>query len=167
MWQKKYKTFEVYLRNIVFGVEDSLVSTVGFLSGIAVANIPQKSLLLTGFVLISVEAFSMGVGSFLSEHSVDEYENHHTTRLKKAILAGVVMFVSYFFSGFIPLTPYILLPSRLAFGFSIFVSLIALFILGIFTARWIKRSMIIHGIEMVILGGLAIFMGMVVGNIMQ
>lgn len=167
MWRKGDKTFEVYLRNIVFGVEDSLVSTVGFLSGIAIAEVPRATLLLTGFVLIVVEGFSMGVGSFLSEHSVDEYENHRTTRLKNSILAGVVMFISYFFSGFIPLAPYMIFSSHGAFGFSILFSLVALFILGVFAAHWTKRSVIGHGIEMVVLGGVAILMGMVVGNFMQ
>ena len=60
---KKLKT-ALYLRNFIFGVEDSLVSTVGLLSGVAVANVDQATIFLTGMVLIFVEAFSMGVGSF-------------------------------------------------------------------------------------------------------
>ena len=65
----------LYIRNIVFGVEDSLVSTVGLLSGIALGDIPRSTILFTGLVYIFVEAFSMAVGSFLSEESVEEYEN--------------------------------------------------------------------------------------------
>jgi len=64
---------EVYLRNFVFGVEDSLVSTVGLLSGIAAAGVAQKDILVSGVVLIFVEAFSMAVGSFLSEEFAEEY----------------------------------------------------------------------------------------------
>ena len=62
----------MFLRNTVFGVEDSLVSTVGLLSGIAATGSVSKSfILLTGIVYISVEAFSMAVGSFLSEEFVE------------------------------------------------------------------------------------------------
>ncbi len=64
---------KVYLRNFVFGVEDSLVSTVGLLSGVAAAGVETKTIVLTGVVLIIVEALSMAVGSYLSEYSVEEY----------------------------------------------------------------------------------------------
>ena len=54
----------IFVRNFIFGVEDSLVSTLGFLAGIAVAGIATRELVTSGIVLILVEAFSMGVGSF-------------------------------------------------------------------------------------------------------
>ena len=62
-----------YIRNFVFGVEDSLVSTVGLLSGVAIAGVEQKYIFITGLILIFVEAFSMAVGSFLSEESAEKY----------------------------------------------------------------------------------------------
>lgn len=39
-----------YFRNFIFGVEDSLVSTVGLLSGVAIAGVAQRSLLAVGEV---------------------------------------------------------------------------------------------------------------------
>ena len=54
-----------YLRAFVFGVEDSLASTVGLLSGIAIAGAGRETILMTGIVLIFVEAFSMAIGDFL------------------------------------------------------------------------------------------------------
>jgi hypothetical protein len=41
----------MFLRNFIFGIEDSLVSTVGLLSGIAIEHIPQVTIVLTGVVL--------------------------------------------------------------------------------------------------------------------
>src|SRR3989338_4103836 len=46
----------VYIRNLIFGVEDSLVSTVDLLSGVAAAGVPRSVIFLTGVVLIFVEA---------------------------------------------------------------------------------------------------------------
>ena len=92
-----------YFRNFVFGVEDSLVSTVGLLSGIAIAGVAQKTIFLTGIVLIFVEGFSMAAGSFLSEASAEEYSARQNVSPRHSALAGVVMFVSYFVAGFIPL----------------------------------------------------------------
>ena len=66
-----------YFRNFIFGVEDSLVSTVGLLSGIAIADVPGHTIFLTGVVLIFVEAFSMAAGTFLSEYSAEEDSNHN------------------------------------------------------------------------------------------
>ncbi|MBL8031340.1 MAG: VIT1/CCC1 transporter family protein, partial [Candidatus Doudnabacteria bacterium] len=88
-----------YVRNFIFGVEDSLVSTVGLVSGVAVAGVSNKNVVLTGMVLVFVEAFSMAVGSLLSENSADEYESKSEVALSGAVGYSVVMFGSYLLSG--------------------------------------------------------------------
>ncbi|MFA7314426.1 MAG: VIT1/CCC1 transporter family protein [Candidatus Magasanikbacteria bacterium] len=57
------------LREIVFGLEDGMVSTLGAVTGIATATNSQFTTLLSGFVVISVESISMAVGSYLSNKS--------------------------------------------------------------------------------------------------
>lgn len=155
------------LRNFIFGVEDSLVSTVGLLAGIAVAGVSRQTILLTGIVLIFVEALSMGAGSFLSEYSVEEYEKQGNVPARKSIGGALVMFVSYFISGFIPLFPYIVWRADLAFWISIAFSLAALFILGISQARFSKIRPITNGVRMLAIGGAAIVVGVLVGKIIQ
>jgi VIT1/CCC1 family predicted Fe2+/Mn2+ transporter len=103
----KYLSSPTYVRNIIFGVEDSLVSTVGLLSGIAVAKVTNRTIVLTGLVLIFVEGFSMGVGSLLSEHSVEQLELKGEAKLETSAGGAVAMFLSYFAAGFIPLAPYV------------------------------------------------------------
>jgi len=95
-----------HLRNFVFGVEDSLVSTVGLVSGIAIAGVPKTEILLTGSILIFVEAFSMGAGSFLSERSAEEFMEEEGMSSAYSLENGAIMFFSYFVSGFIPLFNY-------------------------------------------------------------
>ncbi len=153
-----------YFRNFIFGVEDSLVSTVGLLSGIAVANVPKSTILLTGVVLIFVEAISMSAGSFLSESSVDEYTSHTEKITRSSIVSSLVMFFSYFLSGFIVLLPYLLLPVSEALVASIFLSIIALFILGVVGAEVSRTRIIKNGFKMVIVGGVAILVGIIAGN---
>lgn len=65
------------IREIVFGLEDSLVSTIGVVAGIAAGTGNQKIVILSGSVLVVVEALSMAAGSFLSSQS------HHRLLLKK------------------------------------------------------------------------------------
>lgn len=154
-----------YLRNFIFGVEDSLVSTVGLLSGIAIAGMTSADILVTGLVLIFVEALSMAAGSFLSESSAEEYETRSEKTSVKSYLASTIMFVSYFISGFIPLMPYVIFASGDAFWISIGLTVLSLVALGYLSAR-ISHTRILPGIlRMVIIGGLAIAVGVIVGRI--
>ncbi len=153
-----------YIRNFIFGVEDSLVSTVGLLSGIAAADVSTRTIALTGVVLIFVEAFSMGVGSYLSEHSVESFQAQGSA--KQSEKSGVVMLVSYLIAGFIPLFPYLVMGRQTAFWLSIVFSLIALFALGAVSAKILKTKMFLSGLRMFLLGGLAIGIGVLVGKLL-
>ncbi|MCL5016016.1 MAG: VIT1/CCC1 transporter family protein, partial [Patescibacteria group bacterium] len=104
------KLTSVNLRSIVFGVSDSLVSTVGLLSGIDISGLPTSSIVLAGIVYAFVEAFSMAVGSFLSEQSAAEYAAQKEVPGKNAYIAGSVMFVSFVLASFIPIVSYLFMP---------------------------------------------------------
>lgn len=156
-----------YLRNFIFGVEDSLVSTVGLISGIAISGMNRQAIFLTGMVLIFVEAFSMAVGSFLSEHSAEDYLEHAETPIARPYRDSFIMFFSYFLSGFIPLLPYILFSVAGAFWVSIAASLAALFALGVIGAVISGTKILRNGLRMFIIGGIAILVGVVVGSLVN
>lgn len=164
--EKEKRRLVAFFRNFIYGVEDSLVSTVGLLSGIAIAAVPKHTILLSGVVLIFVEAFSMSVGSYLSEHSAEEYmKSEGGDKSEHSIGAAIIMFFSYFVSGFVPLAPYLILDNiRQAFWWSIIVSLIALIILGAITARISKENKLKSALRMFVFGGIAIALGVVVGQ---
>jgi VIT1/CCC1 family predicted Fe2+/Mn2+ transporter len=153
-----------YMRNFVFGVEDSLVSTVGLLSGIAVAGVPRRTLILTGIVLIFVEAFSMAVGSFLSEHSAAEYMDNSEMPAKTSMIGGIIMFFSYFISGFIPLLPYLIFSGYYALWISIVLALLSLFALGLISAKISGARVLRHSFRMLSMGGFAVLVGAAVGS---
>ncbi len=154
-----------YIRNFVFGVEDSLVSTVGLLSGIAMADVPRATIFLTGVVLVFVEAISMAAGSFLSEKSAEDFERRRETSAGRAMADGAVMFFSYFVAGFVPLAPYAFFETRQAFWISIILSIGALFALGAANARLSHVSIWRSALRMMIVGGLAIGAGILIGRI--
>lgn len=60
------------MREIVFGLEDSLVSTLGAVTGVAVGSGDRYVIVLSGLVLVAVEAISMAAGSFLSTQSAEQ-----------------------------------------------------------------------------------------------
>lgn len=163
MWRNK----ELYLRNIIFGVSDSLISTVGLLSGIDISGTTRHIILLTGVVYAFVEAFSMAVGSFLSEQSAEEYAIGGEVTGDKPVVAGSIMFISFVCASFIPIMPYLLFDLSIALWISILVSIAALFILGLGSAEIVKVKMIKHATTMAFLGGIAILVGVTVGKFVK
>ncbi len=156
----------VYIRNFLLGVEDSLVSTVGLLAGLSSAQLSGSMILVSGTVLIFVEAFSMGVGSFLSEESVHEFTSRNEKLSKDNVKGAFIMFFSYLISGIIPLGPYVIFKTEPAFYTSIILTLISLFTLGAVSAYHFKhKDYIAHGIRTFIIGGLAAAIGIIIGKI--
>lgn len=62
------------LREVVFGLEDGVVSTMGAITGIAASTRDPYIVILSGFVIIFVESLSMAAGTFLSSKSEKEVE---------------------------------------------------------------------------------------------
>lgn len=161
------KRRELYLRNIVFGIADSLVSTVGLLAGIDVGGTSRGAIVLTGVVYAFVEAFSMAVGSFLSEQSAEEYEVRREVSDGGPFAAGTAMFFSFLVASFIPIVPYLLFGTAEALWFSIIFSIVALFVVGIVSAKIVKVNILKHGIQMALLGSAAIVIGVIVGKFVR
>lgn len=152
-----------YLRAFVFGALDSLASTVGLLSGVAIAGVARETILLTGAILILVEAFSMAMGDFLSEYSSESYMRQAEVSSRRSFVAALIMFFSYFLAGLIPLFPYIILVPGSAVWLSVIFSLLALFSLGVVGAKISNINMLKNGLRMFFIGGAAIFVGVIVG----
>ena len=158
---------KLYLRNAIFGVADSLVSTVGLLAGIGVSGANRSSIIVTGVVYAFVEAFSMAVGSFLSEESAEEYETKKESSHKKPFVAGVIMFISFVVASFVPLAPYVLFGARRAMPISIGLSIVVLFLIGVASAKASKVDLLKSGGKMALLGGSAIVIGTIIGRLLK
>lgn len=64
------------IRELVFGLEDGLVSTLGAVIGIAAGTEQRGVVILSGVVIIAVEALSMAAGSYLSSKSHRQLQEH-------------------------------------------------------------------------------------------
>lgn len=155
------------LRNFTFGVEDSLASTVGLLSGIASAQVATSTIILTGVVLVFTEAMSMAVGTFLSDQSVEEYEHHRDLSLKRSLPSAFVMFFSYLVAGIFPIAPYALFPQPLSLYLSVAVAILTLMALGVFNSLVSSTSLTKSVLRMAVLGGIVAIAGVVVGHLLK
>jgi VIT1/CCC1 family predicted Fe2+/Mn2+ transporter len=154
----------VYVRTIIFGIADSLVSTVGLLAGIDASGVAHKTVILTGVIYAFVESLSMAVGSLLSEQAGEEFQRKSERISKTPIVASVFMFVSFLAASSIPILPYVFTEANSAFWVSIGLSLATLFVVGTVMAKISRVRLFRHGIRMVLLGGGAILVGVLVGH---
>lgn len=161
------------LREIVFGLEDSLVSTLGAITGIAVGTNSQYIVILSGLVLIAAEATSMAAGSYLSTKHAREAEMlFHKHRNFKSheqsthpVRAAIVMGVFYFLGGFVPLACYFFLPVSQAMIPAIVLTAITLFIVGAWAASFTHTSKMKSGIEMMAVSLGAALIGYFIGRV--
>ncbi len=214
------------IREVVFGMEDGMVSTFGAVVGIAATTSNQFTVILAGSILIGVESLSMAVGSYLSnksEKEIDErkieeekielreYPSEEKEELldmfvadgwpknlatqmsevasknKKLFLKEMTyrelkvfpeqkgsptknacaMGISYIIGGAIPLAPYFVFPIKMAIPVSIVVTLIGLFLLGVATTHYSKRSWWRSGLEMLFLATAAGGIGYLIGQLVD
>ncbi len=155
-----------YLRNFVFGAEDSLVSTVGLLSGVSFAGLVSREIILTGVVLIMVESISMGAGVYLSEDSANDLPQ--AGEQDKTIADGTIMLFSYLAVGLIPLLPYVFSADTIVgFYWSIGLSLVALFLLGLFKGVVTNRHPVLSAVKVFLVGGAVTAIAVLVGGLIK
>lgn len=135
------------MREIVFGLEDAFVSTLGAVTGIAAGAQNTQVVILSGLVIVSVEALSMSAGSYLSNKTAIEAEDavlresgEKREQFSDHILrSAVVMGVFYTLGGIVPLAPYFFFPISQAYAPSIVLTALCLFALGAWTSSFSKK----------------------------
>jgi len=162
----KVNLHEDYLRSIVFGLQDALVSTTGVIAGVSIGTADKQLVILAGIVTIMVEALSMGAGQYMSEKAVHELDKSgkHTDSV---YTGGILMAGSYFLGGLVPLTPIVLLSLPVSSYVSISAALVGLFLVGFIKAKLVQVPAVRSGVEMLVLGGITTAIGLFIGNIFR
>ncbi len=176
--KKKTLYLRTYLREIVYGGNDGIVTTFAVVAGFAGAQIdpastslPIITVLLFGLANLFADGLSMGMGSFLSLRAQQDVERSNRSRRRadilneNPILVGLVTFISFLCFGSIPLLPYMLPGENTAlFPLSVVATFVALLLLGFFRAM-ITRLNAIRGIlETLLVGGISALAAYIVGT---
>lgn len=160
------KLNEEYLRSSIFGLEDALISTTGVVIGISTGIQDIKFILLASLVTVTVEAFAMGAGQFLTEETVHEIEKKRRY-FDNSVVGAIIMFVSYLLAGLIPVIPILFLSFPAAIFGSLVAAFIGLFILGFVKGKIVKVDPVKSAVKMLAVGGLATIAGAVVGYLFK
>lgn len=62
-----------YIKDIVFGANDGIITTFAVVSGVAGAGLSTKTVLILGFANLIADGISMGASNFLGSRSEEEY----------------------------------------------------------------------------------------------
>ncbi len=165
------RTIMESMREIIFGLEDSLVSTLGALTGIAIGARSTYIVILSGLVLLAAEGMSMAAGSYLSSKSafeterlLHEHDGKDFDHEANPIRAGLVMGVFYFIGGLVPLAPYFFFSIQTALLLSIPLTALVLFLVGVWSSTYTRRGAMRSGAEMVFISLSAALIGYVIAR---
>jgi hypothetical protein len=148
------------IKNMTFGIEDSIISTSGVLLGIHAANLSRKEILITGFILVLVESLSMSYGTFISDEAFLKNEGS-IKNLSTVFYYSMIMFVSYFLIGMILLSPFYFDFKNPSF-YVILIGLILLLSIIYFNEKNLQKVFITFFI-----GALLLFISIKVGDIIK
>lgn len=151
-----------YLRSTIFGIEDSLVSTTGLIAGLSVGSDDKDIVILGALVAVVIEAVSMGAGEYLSDDAIQELDKLKRHR-DSPLISGSLMLISYLLAGFIPLIPVLFFEYPTSLYLSLMAALAALFLLGYFKGRLLHVNALRGGIKILVVGGIASIIGLLVG----
>ena len=157
---------EDYLRALLFGLQDGIVSTTGVVVGISAGVSDKAIIILAALVAVSVEASSMAAGQYTSEKAVHQMdrEGKHTDSL---VVGAVIMFFAYLAGGSFSIIPTILIDQPLARVVAVASSFAGLFGIGYLKGVLVEGRPLRSAIELFIIGGFATVLGLVVGLVLK
>lgn len=83
--KKKVFNFGRYIKSIVYGGIDGIITTFAVVSGAAGANLSSGVIIILGFVNLIADGISMAVGDYLSSKSENEYSTQQKEKHEKKL----------------------------------------------------------------------------------
>ena len=155
-----------YLRSILFGIEDSLISTTGLIAGISVGSKNNRFVFLAVIVAIFIEGVAMGVGEYLSDDEVNDLDKLKRN-IDNPLLSGLLMLISYIFAGMILLSPILFVSFPTSLVISIVFAFLAFFMLGYTKGKLLNTSPVRGGLKILTVGGFATILGLLMGFVFK
>jgi len=151
-----------FLKDIVFGIEDGLITPLGVVLGVATSGAPNSIVILAGLAATFSNAVSMAAGDFLStEYQLEAYRRVRAKQM--AVQSASLMFIGTL-SGILVVAPFALLKGNAATLASLFIAILGLFVTGALVTRITKRNWVRHGLQMVVIGIAAAGIGFLIGR---
>lgn len=146
-----------YLRDLVYGANDGIITTFAVVSGVAGAALEPRTVLILGGANLLADGFSMGASNYLSIRSDEAVRDSRGEPVGEPfpLRHGTATMGAFVVAGAVPLLPYLLAAPRHRFAVAVAATLATLFVVGalrssVTALRWWKA-----GLEMLAVGALA------------
>lgn len=149
-------------RNVIFGIQDAVTTTIGFLFGVYVGKYSRDVIVKTAFITVVVSSMSMAIGTYQSERSVQLNEQLNRGEV---FLGATTMFFSYLLTGLLLLLPIrFMRDEKMAFACAISLALACLAIAGYAVIEGDESKKTWNGAETAGLGLLGVLAGFLAGK---
>ncbi len=143
-----------YIRDLVYGANDGVITTFAVVSGVAGGQLSQLAVLVIGAANLAADGVSMGVGIYLASRAderarvaegLPELERH-------PLKHGVATLLAFVVAGAVPLAPYLFPGTSSQLVLSTVLTFTTLFLLGASRALVTRDRWWQTGLETLALG---------------
>lgn len=159
-----------YIRDLVFGANDGIITTFAVVAGVAGANLSSEIVLILGIANLIADGFSMGASNFLSLRSeqATRTDDPRQDGVRDPLEHGFATFLAFVLAGLIPLIAY-MTPHTLGtppFIDAVILTAVALFTVGAARTLVYRRSVWRSGLEMLLVGAVAAAAAYALGHLL-
>lgn len=147
--------FRHYLRDLVYGANDGIITTFAVAAGVAGAQLGVRTVLILGFANLLADGFSMGASNVLSIRSNEAARAAEGLGVDEpfATRHGIATFGAFLAAGAVPLVAYVLpLAADDRFPVATALTLLTLFGVGALRTFVTQRGWVRSGLEMLVVG---------------
>jgi VIT1/CCC1 family predicted Fe2+/Mn2+ transporter len=160
---KPQNGFGHYLRDVVYGALDGVVTTLAIVSGSAGASLEPRIGLILGMANLVADGLSMGASNYLSLKSELEQRGESVSD-EMPWRHGLAAFAAFALVGAVPLSAYAFAgTSGSTFATAFVLGVGALAVIGGVRARYVGKSVPVSAAEVVAVGALAAASAFAVG----
>lgn len=144
-----------YLRDVIYGANDGIITTFAVVAGVAGANLPTRTVLILGMANLLADGFSMGASNFLSIRSDEAVREAAGLSVQEplAYRHGIATFAAFVVAGVVPLAAYVgPVGVELRFPIATVLTLATLFVVGALRVLVTTRHWLRSGAEMLVIG---------------
>ena len=157
---------EDYLRSLMFGLQDGIVSTTGAVVGISTGINNKEIIILAALVAVTVEASSMAAGQYSSEKAVHQMDKSgkHSDNL---YIGALIMFIAYLIGGAFSIIPILIFNQSIGRILAIVSAFAGLFIIGYIKGYIVEHKPLRSAIELFAIGSITTLIGVIVGYLLK
>lgn len=159
-----------YMRDLVFGANDGIITTFAVAAGVAGAQLPNRVVLILGFANLLADGVSMAASNYLSirsEHAAHPEEENFDGPFDP-VKHGFATFLAFVLAGTLPLIAY-MVPHVFRtppFIDAVLLTAVALFSVGAARTLVYRRSWWRSGLEVLAVGAIAAGAAYAVGSLL-